>query len=183
MFGGTYVLGADSTPESIEVKDGPDPTVQLKIPCHPRVITARHLIASSDHLPRDIAPQTSLQPDRRIARCIAVVDDLPAALRQSQQQQSETTDEGEDDKGEDDTAIVIFPPSPDSDGKAVRAMMNGEGTGSCPSGQCTSWSPLIVHTLELITSRPVSVSRIEHGPGSESGPPALSPPLSAITNI
>jgi RAB protein geranylgeranyltransferase component A len=55
------------------------------------------------------------------------VDKLPASLRREQ---------GEDGElDQDDTAVVVFPPAEGSKA-VVRVLMMGEGTGSCPSGQC-----------------------------------------------
>ena len=126
MFGGTYVLGKESIPESITTEND---SVILKIPCHPRPITAKHLITSPDHLPPDLRP-TQSGTGNVTAHCIALLTSLPESLRRPQL--AEPTEE----EGEDDTAVIVFPPTDDHG--LVRALVMGEGTGSCPAGQCTS---------------------------------------------
>jgi hypothetical protein len=69
------------------------------------------------------------------AHCIALLPSLPESLRRPK---TEPVD-GEEE-GEDDTAVIVFPPT-DNQG-LVRALVMGEGTGSCPAGQCTSSSIL-----------------------------------------
>jgi len=64
------------------------------------------------------------------AHCIALLTSLPESLRRPQL--AEPTEE----EGEDDTAVIVFPPTDDHG--LVRALVMGEGTGSCPAGQCTS---------------------------------------------
>lgn len=76
---------------------------------------------------------------RRTAHCISLLDELPEALRRPVKQTSEDPANGQEEEegAEDDTAVVVFPPSPESEGgKVVKALMMGEGTGSCPAGQC-----------------------------------------------
>ena len=128
VFGGTYVLGKESIPESMTVNDD---SVTIKIPCHPRPITAKHMVTSPDHLPPDIRPQPESSGGTITAHCIALLDSLPEALRRPKAESTEGEEEGEDD-----TAVIIFPPT-ESQG-LVRALVMGEGTGSCPAGQCKS---------------------------------------------
>jgi len=127
VFGGTYVLGKESIPEIITVNDD---SVTLKIPCHPRPITAKHLVTSPDHLPPDIRPQPK-SSEGKTAHCIALLSALPESLRRPKTEPVDAEEEGEDD-----TAVIIFPPT-ESQG-LVRALVMGEGTGSCPAGQCKS---------------------------------------------
>ena len=133
MFGGTYVLGKESIPESMTVDMG---SVKLKLPCHPRPITAKHLIASPDHLSADLrGTESSAHESTETAHCVALLSSLPDALRRPKStKESEEGDVGDDEEDEDDTAVVVFPPTVDK--PLVRALVMGEGTGSCPSGQC-----------------------------------------------
>jgi len=128
VFGGTYVLGKESIPESMTVNDD---SVTIKIPCHPRPITAKHMVTSPDHLPPDIRPKPESSGETATAHCIALLNSLPEALRRPKTESTEGEEEGEDD-----TAVIIFPPT-ESQG-LVRALVMGEGTGSCPAGQCKS---------------------------------------------
>ena len=64
------------------------------------------------------------------AHCIALLTSLPESLRRPKI--AEPTEE----EGEDDTAVIVFQPTDDHG--LVRALVMGEGTGSCPAGQCTS---------------------------------------------
>jgi RAB protein geranylgeranyltransferase component A len=134
VFGGTYVLGKESIPESITVEEG---SVKLKLPCHPRVITAKRLVTSPDHLPADLRRSGSSTSTSSVtAHCVALISSLPVALRRPKTiKESEGEEEVDaDDEDEDDTAVIVFPPT--EDGALVRALVMGEGTGSCPSGQC-----------------------------------------------
>ena len=115
-------------------------TVELQLPCHPRPVVASHLISSPIHLPEAQRPASS--GEKSIARCIAVLDGLPPSLRNPKStegtegaDEAQSTEEAEDSPSEDDTAIVLFPPSGEGS-SVVRALFMGEGTGSCPAGQC-----------------------------------------------
>jgi RAB protein geranylgeranyltransferase component A len=127
VFGGTYVLGKESIPESLTVNDD---SVTIKIPCHPRPITAKHLVTSPDHLPPDTRPEVRSTEGNVTAHCIALLPSLPESLRRPK------TESTEEEEGEDDTAVIVFPPTENQG--LVRALVTGEGTGSCPAGQCTS---------------------------------------------
>lgn len=83
---------------------------------------------------------------------------MPEALRRPKKAQDEEEEMGqdEDETGEDDTAVIVFPPLPQDVGPVVRAFMMGEGTGSCPSGQCKlfrsgPFKELIVRCLVPLT--------------------------------
>lgn len=138
VFGGTYVLGPESIPESIELEDGAESSVRLKLPCNPRTITTKHLIASSGHLPPHLILNENESPSntRRTAHCIAILSERPEILRKPEAVKLNDDDEDEEEVGEDDTAVIVFPPTSEDNGSVVRALMMGEGTGSCPSGQC-----------------------------------------------
>jgi hypothetical protein len=79
-----------------------------------------------DHLTRPSAFKSKVT-----AHCIALLPSLPESLRRPKKESTE--EDGEE--GEDDTAVIVFPPTADS--RLVRALVMGEGTGSCPAGQCT----------------------------------------------
>lgn len=125
------MLGPESIPESIEVEDGG--SVSLKLPCHPRTITAKHLVTSPSHLPSHLVPTGTSSSSRTTAHCIAILSERPDVLRRPEVVREEVPDDEE--VGEDDTAVIAFPPTSD-DETVVRALMMGEGTGSCPNGQC-----------------------------------------------
>lgn len=109
--------------------------VRLKLPCHPRPVTAKHLIASPDHLPTSLLSPVVTEERRTTVDCIAVLSSLPEAIKRRPPVKSDDDEEGAEEK--DDTAVVLFPPE---DGRQlVRALITGEGTGSCPSGQCRSF--------------------------------------------
>ena len=125
-------MGKESIPESMTIEEG---SVKLKLPCHPRPITAKHLIASPDQLPTDLrGAESSTHESSLTANCVALLSSLPDALRRPKSKESEEGDAGHEEEDEDDTAVVVFPPTVDK--PLVRALVMGEGTGSCPSGQC-----------------------------------------------
>lgn len=127
VFGGTYILGASAEIKRLEV-DGSG--IELELPCHPRPVKASHIIAAPQHLLESLRPSTA--SESRVARCIALVNGLPPALMRELTEQPEDSD---DKLEEDDTAVIIFPPE-SADGHVVRGLIMGEGTGSCPAGQC-----------------------------------------------
>lgn len=130
------MLGPESIPESIELESGDEGGVRLKLPCHPRTITAKYLITSSGHLPSHLLPGPS-SSSKRTAHCIAILPKRPDVLFKPKIVQEEASEDDEEEVGEDDTAVIVFPPTSE-DGSVVRAFMMGEGTGSCPNGQCRS---------------------------------------------
>jgi len=135
VFGGTYVLGASSIPTSFQIQED---SVELSLPCHPRPLTASRIISSPVHLPPAQRPRSD--PTKSIARCIAVLHSLPTALKRSRPSDEATEPDGgenEEQAGDDDTAIVLFPPTEEGS-SVVRGLIMGEGTGSCPAGQCES---------------------------------------------
>jgi RAB protein geranylgeranyltransferase component A len=148
VFGGTYVLGPSAVAEFKVPEDNtPETTISLKLPCHPRLVTARNIISSAGHLPPQLRPidafdsssQTPAVPSsadtlrNTTAHCIAILSSLPASLRSSIRGDGTDFDKvGETEQP--DTAVIVFPPEGDSG--LVRALIMGEGTGSCPAGQC-----------------------------------------------
>ena len=129
VFGGTYVLGPSARPREIKT-DGTSGKVILDLPCHPRPVIAKHLVSSAEHIPESMITEGRERTVHR-AHCIAVVPSLPPIFSRRQNVSEETLGE---ETEEDDTAVVIFPPVDDL--PVVRALLMGEGTGSCPSGQC-----------------------------------------------
>ena len=128
VFGGTYVLGESARPRSIKLDDTSDKLI-LDLPCHPRPVTANHIVSSAEHIPSSIVPDKREGVVHR-AHCIAVLSSLPPVFTK---RGGVSEGEGEEME-EDDTAVVIFPPVDDL--PVVRALLMGEGTGSCPAGQC-----------------------------------------------
>ena len=133
VYGGTYVLGPPAVAESIEANPS---GVTLKLPCHPRPITASHLIVSPDHLPPSLRSPADDDARSTTAHCIAVVSSVPQALKRVTAEGDASAAESESSDEADDTGVSIFPP--EQGGNPVRALVMGEGTGSCPSGQCES---------------------------------------------
>lgn len=133
MFGGTYVLGPEAMPEvsaptasAAGGESGPDSAkdggVQVKVPAHPTPLRATHLVTSPAFLPPKAGAPGS---DKSVtAHAVAVVTSQPACLKRAAKDDEEPED--------DDTGVVIFPPA---EGPLVRALIMGEGTGSCPAGQ------------------------------------------------
>ncbi|BEJ16852.1 hypothetical protein CspHIS471_0602530 [Cutaneotrichosporon sp. HIS471] len=110
VFGGTYILGSEGAPSDIVVDQG----VSLRISAHPTPISATHLVAPPGFL--EDKPGVM----RTSAHLIAITCQ-PPVLKSC----------GEDGV-DDDTAVLVFPPSK---GPLVRALVMGEGTGSCPRNQ------------------------------------------------
>lgn len=133
VHGGTYILGAQAQPTSIaiatpEEKQSNTKAISITLPSHPRPITADHLVANSDYL----AGLDGSEDGFTTAHCIAILPSLPPCL--APEEQSGDLDEEEESEKEEDAMIVVFPPM---DGRnLVRALLMGEGTGSCPKGQC-----------------------------------------------
>ena len=146
VFGGTYVLGASAEIKRLVITDT---GVELELPCHPRPVKASRIIATPQHLPGH--QSSSTKSVSSIARCIALLEGLPPALKRERP----LDEDGPDDKAEaDDTAVVIFPPE-SADGHVVRGFMMGEGTGSCPAGQCECQECRVVDAFALTPSRVV----------------------------
>lgn len=101
-------------------------SVSLKIPGHPRTITATHLVCSPDFLPASLKPESI--GTKTTAYTVAVVATRPPVLAPAN-----AAEEGEEEEEGDDTAVLVFPPTDTT--PLVRALVMGEGTGSCPQGQ------------------------------------------------
>ena len=126
VFGGTYVLGPSAKVSDLSFENE---KVKMTIPCHPRPVTATHLVASKGHLPITDTAQQNQGDGSFIASCIAIISSLPQPFKRSES--AKAVGEGVE---EDDTALVVFPP--EGGRGVVRALLTGEGTGSCPPGQC-----------------------------------------------
>ncbi|WVQ79147.1 hypothetical protein IAT38_001243 [Cryptococcus sp. DSM 104549] len=131
VFGGTYVLGESAIPESIEASG--DRGITFKLPCHPRPVTASHLIASSRHIPSSFLTPPASSETSVTSHCVAIVSSLPEALQRKKAPVQEGEEGTEEEVVNDDTAVVVFPPEGDS--PLVRCFVMAYGTGSCPSGQ------------------------------------------------
>lgn len=152
--GGTYVLGAQAEIESMSLDEdaNTDSPISIKLQCHPRPISAKRVISTRDHLPPPLLPTSSTVKRKRItAHCVAVLSALPALLRRSEAEDVEKANE-------DDTAVILFPP--EGDAGLVRGLLMGEGTGSCPAGQCELLPVLfLVYQVKLIDSHLISQFR------------------------
>lgn len=131
VFGGTYVLGPEAMPEieaaSADSAAGDDAKdqggVQVKVPAHPTPLRATHLVTSPFFLAK--VTKASGSEKNVTAHAVAVVTSQPGCLKRPAKEDEEAED--------DDTGVVIFPPTDNS--PLVRALIMGEGTGSCPAGQ------------------------------------------------
>ncbi|RXK40446.1 hypothetical protein M231_02279 [Tremella mesenterica] len=129
VYGGTYVLGPSAKLESISAsEDG----VILRLPCHPRDIKASKVISTAEHLPENLRPAAA-EVIITTAQCIAILPSFPELLRQSRGSSEGTQTEEEGSEENEDTAVLLFPP--EGEMGLVRALIMGEGTGSCPPRQ------------------------------------------------
>ena len=138
VHGSIYILSHPITSidfPSADALPSPHPiSLQIKGFTHP--IFASHLIASQDHLPSSPSPS----PSARVARCIAILDayptifPLPAAPTPEEGDETEKPAEVE----KPDASLLVFPPGSlvAECNQTVQALLVGEGTGSCPKGQC-----------------------------------------------
>lgn len=140
MKGGTYVLGSQGAVQSIEVNsEDADLPIKLSVACQAEPIHTKHIIANADYLPPDLVesdPSAAESEARTAAHVIAVLPSIPECLRRSPSEEPAVEGGISQDSEQDDTAIVVFPPE---EGRGlVRALLMGDGTGSCPPGQCAS---------------------------------------------
>lgn len=127
------------------------PRVEVTIPAQSKPITASHLIMPNTTSSRNILTHAGVEFPSPIqssssttsVNLVAILPALPSTLAPYLRQKSTNADEGEDgeenEPSEDDltvdAAFVIFPPTSDQE-SVVRCLLVGEGTGSCPAGQC-----------------------------------------------
>lgn len=125
------MLGPEAMPEisaaSADVSTGDDAKssgnaggVQIKVPAHPTPLRTTHLVTSPSFLTKVSGSDKNVT-----AHAVAVVTSQPGCLKRPTKDEEEVED--------DDTGVIIFPPSAES--PLVRALIMGEGTGSCPAGQ------------------------------------------------
>lgn len=109
------MLGSDAMPADIKAES--DGGVSVTIPAHPTPLHAAHVITSPGFLGAKPDGDSSVT-----AHAVAILTSQPVCLRCPKKEDEESDD--------DDTAVVIFPGD-----RLVRALITGEGTGSCPAGQ------------------------------------------------
>jgi hypothetical protein len=156
VHGGTYILGAQSKITDLQLNptesgDSDSHAVSFRIPAHPTPITTDLLISGSqlEHpsTAKDPSDGTSRTQSKQ-ANCVAVLKGIPSSLKAA----FATSSGGDDEKDANDDVdatemtqdvlLLVFPPG-FAEGKstpAVRALLMGPGTGSCPSGQCESFA-------------------------------------------
>ncbi|OWZ50998.1 rab escort protein [Cryptococcus neoformans Tu259-1] len=162
VYGGTYVLGPFGKPTSIDANDD---NVTLNLPCHPRPVTAKHLISSSNHLPLSLlTPESELSKRSIMAHSISISSSLPKVLQRKLPSADDENGIGQLPEENDDTGLIVFPP--ENGNPTVRCLINGEGTGSCPPEQyvlylscpastASSPSDLLKPYLQRIISEPL----------------------------
>jgi RAB protein geranylgeranyltransferase component A len=134
VHGGTYILGEQAQPSTVVLATSEElalsaKAVSITLPSHPRPVTADHLVANPDYLAAKSASEDGIG---WTAHAICILPSLPRVL-QPETQADVDLDEEEQDKSED-AMIVVFPP--EGNQPLVRVLLMGEGTGSCPEGQC-----------------------------------------------
>lgn len=144
VSGGTYILGREVSSILGVTHADNAPAYRLSIEGLDESIEGKFIIASPDYLSvleQLNPPQTTgLAVGEETAYCIAIVTGpliTPSTLRTSDT--GNTTHDYETDSPLLDTALLVFPPDSLSSAKAtesVHALINGEGTLSCPKGQC-----------------------------------------------
>ncbi|XAO23047.1 hypothetical protein I312_101825 [Cryptococcus bacillisporus CA1280] len=131
VYGGIYVLGQFGKPTLI---DANDENVTLKLPCHPRPVTAKYLISSPNHLPSSLLiPESEPSISNITAHGIAITSSIPEILQRKLPFTDDESERRQIPEENDDTGLIVFPP--ENGNPTVRCLINGEGTGSCPSKQ------------------------------------------------
>lgn len=144
VSGGTYILGREvSTISSVKHTDN-EPAYRVSIEGLDESIHGKMIIASSDYLsvleqlnpPQ--TPGSALEDET--AYCIAIITGpLLTLLTSGSSDADNTTHDNETVSLLLDTALLVFPPNSLSSAKvteSVHVLINGEGTLSCPKGQC-----------------------------------------------
>lgn len=160
VHGGTYILGSQGKISDLQVmktsqEDGGHP-ITFRIPAHHEPVTTDLLVDGGQlNLARPSSgsqsPAGSTTPMQ--ANCVAILQTLPAIVQAafSTGQNRTETDDGESvEENIQDVMLMIFPPGSVSGGSqpAVRALLMGPETGSCPADQCES-SPYPLATVGL----------------------------------
>lgn len=132
VYGGIYVLGQFGKPTLI---DANDEDVTLKLPCHPRPVTAKYLVSSPNHLPPSLLiPESEPSISNITAHGIVITSSIPEILQRKLPFTDDENERRQIPEENDDTGLIVFPP--ENGNPTVRCLINGEGTGSCPSKQC-----------------------------------------------
>ncbi|KAH8115765.1 FAD/NAD-binding domain-containing protein [Phellopilus nigrolimitatus] len=149
VSGGTYILGHDILAFQEANAEGVTSHC-LNLGGIPENLTSDIIIVSSDLLSKlknedgaDLEGHSS--EGSHIAHCIAIIDGTIASLltqqAASEEGRTEETDSVDVDDGQArtvDSALLVYPPNVLSTGSAqspVNAIINGEGTLSCPRGK------------------------------------------------
>lgn len=147
MHGGTYILGPQSKITELQLQpqaqDGASHPVSFRIPAHLEPITTDLLIRGSP-LEHSSISKTERRPSSWQANCVAVLKGIPPSIKAAFESSSSALDDPEDSEGVDavemahDVLLLIFPPGSGeaTPTTAIRALIMGSGTGSCPSGEC-----------------------------------------------
>jgi RAB protein geranylgeranyltransferase component A len=156
VHGSIYILSHPITsidfPSSDDASSAQTHPISLQIKGFTHPILASHLIASPDYLPSSSSSSTSATEESkapaRVARCIAILDvyptifPLPAAPPPAEDGGEETGQQAEEVE-KPDASLLVFPPGSlvAECEHTVQALLVGEGTGSCPRGQCELQGP------------------------------------------
>lgn len=170
VHGGTYILGSQSKISDLQLhptasQDGASHSITFSIPAHPIPITTDLLISGSPLEHPSIATAESTTSSRQ-ANCIAILKAIPLSIKAAfapTTSEPGDTDSLETTEMTQDVVLLIFPPGPAeaAPATAVRALLMGSGTGSCPADQCESISRavccriLITVLQSLSTFRPI----------------------------
>lgn len=178
------MLGSQGVVQSIEVdRESVDLPFKLSIACQAEPVCAKHIIANADYLPPDLVTSETSASEadaRTTAHVIAVLPSIPKSLRRGPSPAAAGEEGSVQETEQDDTAVVVFPPE---DGRGlVRALLMGDGTGSCPSGQCESLaSPQL--TSVNACRRAVPLGRVLARDRSGIFPPAVPRPPTPLALI
>lgn len=152
VHGGTYILGSQSKISDLQLhptasRDGASHPITFSIPAHPSPITTDLLISGSPLEHPSIATAESTTSSRQ-ANCVAILKGIPPSIKAAfapTSSESDDTDSLETTEMTQDVLLLIFPPGSGEAAPttAVRALLMGSGTGSCPADQCESSSSAV----------------------------------------
>lgn len=164
MHGGTYILGPQGRISDLQVtttqeEGGAKNPISLRIPAHHEPVTSDLLIAGGPldfTEPSNDSQYTGNATGLLQANCLAILQTLPTKMKAAFSSEPGDREAAEDSDGENaddnvqDVMLMVFPPGSVEGGSttAVRALLMGPGTGSCPPDQC---KPLTV-AARLMTS-------------------------------
>ena len=142
--GATYILGRDIL--SVQSSENNNAQWSLQIDDLEERPKAHIIATSPDYHPSIGETSPSQGPSKRLARCIAVINQpfvfSPPSSSAPPNEETETS-EGNDEtatSGTIDTGLLIFPPGSVEGGSpdvAVTCLVSGEGTFAAPAGHCT----------------------------------------------